>query len=44
MIKDICEILISISYILLNNECTLEELQAFKLGTIKAKFFLMKMY
>lgn len=27
-----------ISYILLNNECTLEELQTFKLGTIKAKF------
>ena len=27
-----------ISYILLNNNCTLEELQAFRLGTIKAKF------
>lgn len=27
-----------ITYILLNNNCTLEELQSLKLGTIKAKF------
>lgn len=27
-----------ISYILLNDNCTLEELQTFKLGTIKARF------
>lgn len=31
-----------VTYILLNNDCNLEELQKFKLGTIKAKFLFGK--